>query len=169
MAATKNDRLHYAADCPICNSDDVGVINQMLLSNMKYKNIMEAYRGRVKMTRHILRVHKREHLDTGLRAKLIDSIEKGELQVHNTAEELYELIKEAKETYYVCKDKMIRNIDDPDYTLKVVRVMKLLISAQKDLLKFNADLLKEAEDLNVGTIDLTQIAQQIDKVKKGNE
>jgi hypothetical protein len=166
MTASGNDNMYYHADCPICNSEDVGVINQMLLNGMKFSKIMEAFKGRLRLTNHLLRVHKRDHFDGALRADLIDSIQKGKIKVHNTASLLYELIQEWEEVYSAGKDNLITNLNDPDITVKNLNALKGLFQAQKELLKFNAALLKEVDEGTAAQVDLTKIAHALGQYKK---
>lgn len=161
-----NDTITYQHDCIICNSDNVGVINQMLLSGMKYKKVIDAFKGKVDITHHVLKVHKRDHFDNALRADLIDSVRKGKIRVHNTAQKLYELIDEWEEIYYIGKDNLIKNLDDPTTTNKGLNSLKGLLGVQKDLLRFNAVLLKETDEEIASTVDLVQIAQKMGKYKQ---
>ena len=169
MTASGNDTMYYHADCPICNSEDVGVVNQMLLNGLKFTKIIDAFKDRIRLTNHLLRVHKRDHFDGALRADLIDSIQKGKIKVHNTARLLYELIEEWEEVYAVGKDNLILNMKDPDITVKNINSLKGLFQAQRELLKFNAALLKEVDEDTIGSVDLTKIAVALGKYKKSEK
>lgn len=160
-----NDSVFFSSDCRICNSDNVGVINQMLLAGMTYKKVIDAFKGKVDLTNHILKTHKRDHFDNALRADLIDSVKKGKIKVHNTAVKLYQLIEEWEEVYHLGKKNLVKNLSNAETTNKSINALKGMFSVQKDLLKFNAALLKETDDEAVATIDLTQIAHKLSKHK----